>query len=75
MTTTTFNVPGISCDHCKTAIEAAVGRQPGVARVEVDVEAKSVKVSHDLGVGDVASVVAVIEDQGYDVASYEEAGV
>jgi len=34
---TVLSVPDVSCAHCKMAIEKAVGRLPGVARVEVEV--------------------------------------
>ena len=40
MTTYVFDVPEISCGHCKAAIEGEVGRLPDVARVEVDVAAR-----------------------------------
>ena len=47
MTDTTFaptSVPGISCGHCKAAIEAAVATVAGVDAVEVDVAARTVRV-------------------------------
>ncbi len=62
--TTTYSVPEISCDHCKSTIEGAVADLPGVARVHVDVAAKTVEVSG----GDPADVVAAIEEVGFDVA-------
>ena len=40
----TYVVPGMSCDHCKRAIEGEVAQVQGVASVEVDVEAKTVTV-------------------------------
>ena len=42
--TTTYSVPEISCGHCKSTIEAAVQGLGDVARVEVDIEAKTVTV-------------------------------
>ena len=61
----TYSVPGIHCDHCKKAIEDEVGKVLGVARVEVDVEAKTVHV-----VGDIQDdlVRAAIDEAGYEVA-------
>jgi copper chaperone len=61
----TYNVPGISCDHCKNAIEAEVAKVPGVSSVTVDIEAKTVAVD-----GDAAddAVRAAIDEAGYDVA-------
>jgi copper chaperone CopZ len=60
----TYSVPGISCDHCKHAIEQEVGAVAGVREVVVDVAAKTVAV---VG-GDDAAVRSAIDDAGYDVA-------
>ena len=59
----TYSVPGISCEHCKTSIEAEVGALDGVDDVEVDVEAQTVHVE-----GEVAddAVRAAIAEAGYD---------
>jgi copper chaperone CopZ len=62
--TTVYDVPDISCDHCKSAIEGAVGGVAGVEQVTVDVAAKTVTVSG----GDDAAIRAAIDDAGYDVA-------
>jgi copper chaperone CopZ len=68
--TRVYRVPGISCDHCKNAIEGEVGKLVDVDRVEVDVERRSVTV-----VGDVAddAVRAAIDEAGYDVLAVENA--
>ena len=63
-TTYTYSVPGISCDHCKRAIEAEVSGVPDVESVDVDVDAKLVTV---VG-GDDAAVRSAIDDAGYDIA-------
>ncbi len=59
----TYSVPGISCDHCRHAIETEVGTVAGVSTVEVDIEAKLVTV----GGGDDGAIRAAIDDAGYDV--------
>lgn len=64
MTTTTYLVPEISCGHCKSTIESAVGDLDGVDRVDVDIETKTVTVDG----GEPETIVAAIEDAGYDVA-------
>lgn len=61
-----FEVPGISCGHCKQAIEAEVGDVPGVARVAVDVDRRLVEVEGSAGQPE---VVAAIVEAGYEVAS------
>ena len=62
--TTPYSVPEISCGHCKSTIEAAVQGLGDVARVEVDIEAKTVTVEG----GNRSTIVTAIEDAGYDVA-------
>jgi copper chaperone len=65
MTTThSYSVPGISCDHCKRAIEGEVSAVADVASVDVDVEARRVTV---VG-GDDAAIRAAIDEAGYEVA-------
>jgi copper chaperone len=61
-----FEVPGISCGHCKQAIESEVADVPGVARVAVDVERKLVEVEGSAGQPE---VVAAIVEAGYEVVS------
>ncbi|CAN5780714.1 copper chaperone CopZ [soil metagenome] len=70
-TTTRFSVPEIHCDHCKSSIESAVAPTEGVSSVAVDIEGKTVTVSHDPSVTDVAAVSAKIEEQGYDIAAFQ----
>ncbi len=59
-----YRVPGISCDHCKHAIEGEVGQVAGVDRVGVDVEQRTVTVSGD---ADDSAVRAAIDEAGYEV--------
>lgn len=61
-----FEVGGMSCGHCASAITLAVSTLTGVAGVEVDVAGGTVRVD---GVPDSAEVIAAIEDAGYDVAT------
>jgi copper chaperone len=61
----TYSVPGVSCEHCRTAITSEVGRVAGVEAVEVDLEARTVRVA---GAADDAAVREAIDEAGYDVA-------
>lgn len=47
MTTTTLTAPDIVCGGCANAIKKAVGALPGVSQVAVDVDSKTVTVTHD----------------------------
>ncbi len=64
---TTLSVPDISCGHCKSSIEGAVGALAGVATVEVSIDNKSVDVAFD-SPADLEAIIAAIEGQGYEVA-------
>ncbi len=61
-----YNVPGVSCEHCRDAIATGVGKVAGVDSVEVDLDRKLVTV-HGRSFAD-AAVRAAIDDAGYDVA-------
>lgn len=61
----TYTVPGMSCEHCRTAVTEEVERVRGVSSVEVDLVAKRVTVGgHDV---DGAEVRAAIAEAGYEV--------
>jgi copper chaperone len=64
MTSKTVSVPGISCGHCKEAIEGEVTKVSGVAGVNVDIDAKTVAVTG----GDDAAIRDAIDEAGFDVA-------
>jgi len=63
-----LNVPSISCNHCKMAIEGALAGLQGVESAVVDVGAKSVDVVFDGGRVDRERIVASISAEGYEVA-------
>ena len=63
-----LNVPSISCNHCKMAIEGAVGALAGVRSVAVDVEAKSVTVDFETGGVTLETIEAAVQEEGYEVA-------
>jgi copper chaperone len=65
MTTITYSVPGVSCAHCRSAITAEVSEVPGVASVDVDLDAKTVTVTADPL--DEQAIVAAIDEAGYEV--------
>lgn len=67
MTNQILSVPDISCDHCKTSIEGAVGKLDGITSVEVSVDAKTVSVDFDEATLAVEAIATAIEDQGYEV--------
>ena len=64
MTNRVFNVPDISCDHCKGSIEEALVAVPEVYSVVVTVEQREVEVA---GSASDDAVIAAIGLAGYDV--------
>jgi copper chaperone len=65
---TVLNVPNISCNHCKRAIETAVGGLEGVRAVDVEVDAKSVSVEFDPDETSLTAIKDAIVEEGYAVA-------
>ena len=65
MTTRVFHVPDISCDHCKRAIEEALGELPEVTSAVVTVDRCDVEVE---GAASDEAVIAAIGKVGYEVA-------
>ena len=60
----TYTVDGMSCGHCKAAVESEVGRVPGVELVEADLDTKVVLVRGE-GLED-ADIRAAIDEAGYE---------
>lgn len=62
----TYTVAGMSCGHCKAAVEAELGRVPGVDFVNADVDTKLVLVRGE-GLED-SALRAAIDEAGYEAA-------
>lgn len=65
MTVKTYSVRGITCGHCKAAIESEVSAVNGVVSVEVDIDAKTLTV--DIGSASEDSVIEAVDEAGYEV--------
>ena len=63
-----LNVPAVSCNHCKMAIERAVSALGGVDQVEVDVAEKTVTVDFDDAAVTLDAIEAACAEEGYEVA-------
>jgi copper chaperone len=62
--TFTYRVAGMTCEHCRAAVNEEVAKVAGVTRVDVDLESELVEIS---GEGtDHDAVVAAIDEAGYD---------
>ena len=62
-----YTAHGMTCEHCRVAVSAAIARLDGVESVDVDLATGRVRVvGTDVSNADVA---AAIRDEGYEVAS------
>ena len=61
----TVMVEGMSCNHCKQAVEKAVLAVPGVAEAKVDLTGKSLQVEFDAVKTSSAEIRAAVEDAGF----------
>jgi copper chaperone len=68
METITYSAPAISCEHCRHAIEQAIGALPGVRSVQVTIPAKTVQVYYDSAVISTNQLESALEEEGYPVA-------
>ncbi len=69
MTEMTFNVEGMSCGHCKAAVEGELGKLSGVQAATVDFEKGIVDVSYEESRVGPEQLKGAIEEAGYTVAA------
>jgi len=64
VSSTTFQVAGMTCEHCRRAVQQEIGRVPGVQRVDVDLATGTVTVFAHRPV-DRADVAAAADEAGF----------
>lgn len=67
MTTTTFNVEGMTCGHCVAAVTEELSKIAGVTAVDVDLKTGEVGLTSDVPV-ERSVVEAAVDEAGYVVA-------
>ncbi len=67
MTTSTYTVVGMTCDHCAGSVREELGRLDGVSRVDVDLATGSVDVTSAAPL-DGDDVKVAVEEAGYQLA-------
>ncbi|GEO97283.1 heavy-metal-associated domain-containing protein [Kocuria turfanensis] len=67
MTTTQFQVTGMTCGHCEMSVREEVQEVAGVTGVEVSHQSGRLAVTSDQPV-DEAAVIAAVEEAGYQAA-------
>lgn len=68
MSTTTFTVSGMTCDHCVQAVRSEISKIEGVTAVDVDLDSGSVAISAE-GMLDDTAVRAAVDEAGYEVVT------
>ncbi|MFI5489132.1 heavy-metal-associated domain-containing protein [Micromonospora echinaurantiaca] len=66
MTTTTYQVKGMTCGHCVNSVSAEIGAIAGVSDVQVDLASGQVTVTSEAPL-DPATVRAAVDEAGYDL--------
>ncbi|GAA1757830.1 heavy-metal-associated domain-containing protein [Nocardioides hankookensis] len=66
MTTSVWQVTGMTCGHCVSAVTQEVGELPGVVSVEVLLETGAVTVESEAPL-DRAAVEAAVDEAGYQL--------
>jgi copper chaperone len=68
MTDKTFNVEGMSCAHCKAAVEEELNGLSGVERSNADFERGTVEVRYDESRVTTGDIRNAVQDAGYPLA-------
>jgi copper chaperone len=66
--TRVYQVPDVSCGHCKSAIEGELDKLEGVTSAVVNVDAKTVTVD---GIAADEAITLAISEAGYEVAGVD----
>ncbi|WP_232696065.1 heavy-metal-associated domain-containing protein [Brevibacillus daliensis] len=66
MNHTTYQVEGMNCKKCVAKIESNL-KEKGANQVEVNLNNKSVEVTHDQNALSTVKIAEIIEDLGYNV--------
>jgi copper chaperone len=64
----TFNVEGMSCEHCVKAVTEAVSGLAGTGNVKVDLKAATASLEFDSSKTGLNEIKAAIEEAGYKIA-------
>ncbi len=68
MTTTTYEVSGMTCEHCVRAVSEEVSKLEGVRNVEVELSSGQVTVTSTQPV-DAQALAAAVDEAGYELVA------
>ena len=66
--TQSYDVVGMTCDHCARAVGKEIGKIDGVDAVDVDLVSGLVTVTSRAGV-DMATIACAVDEAGYALAN------
>lgn len=69
MTTITYNVPNITCEHCVHTIQSELSEISGVNQVQAYVDSKTVQISFESPATE-EKIKSVLAEIDYPVAAY-----
>lgn len=69
MTNVRFDVTGMSCGHCKAAVEEELNKIEGVEHSNADVERDTVEITYDESQVGPERLTRAIEEAGYTVTA------
>ncbi|AQQ55289.1 copper chaperone CopZ [Planococcus lenghuensis] len=67
MEQTTLQINGMTCGHCKAAVDGALRNLQGVQNVQVDVAKGVAEVTYNNSEVTTKNMKEAVEEQGYDV--------
>ena len=67
MSTATYTVTGMTCEHCVRSVTEELGELPGVRSVDVTLDTGAVIVTSEAPL-DAAAVRGAVEEAGYELA-------
>jgi copper chaperone len=67
MSTATYTVTGMTCEHCVRSVTEELGELPGVRSVDVTLGTGAVTVTSEAPL-DAAAVRGAVEEAGYELA-------
>jgi len=65
----TLDVEGMSCAHCKAAVEGELRALPGIEKADADIARGTVEVRYDESKVGTEDLEKAIEEAGYTVAA------
>lgn len=68
MKTTRLQIGGMTCDHCRNAVETALRNHPGVRSATVHLQNGAAEVEYEPGEVAPEQLVARVRDEGYQAA-------